>query len=406
MAAFKSMSQTNVGMFREINEDSYLDRADLGLFVIADGMGGHAAGEVASKKTVEVLEKEFETQIETLITNVQANTSQTNELVLTQLYQMVQNACKEVFYHAQQNRACQGMGSTTSLLWLHDTIGFIAHVGDSRVYLIRSGELHQLTEDHTYVNEQIKKGIMTPEEAKRSPYANVITRAMGVTESVEVDTFYFEILPGDKFLLCSDGLYNYFRNKEEIVELVSLEQDEEVATKAISLANARGGKDNISVIIVKVSGDTVDEITKHFEHRLNIIKEVIIFKNLTYKEMMLLLSMAEVKKYQKDELIANEGEKGEDFGIILKGKVDIIKKNQLLVSLSKGQQFGEMSLIDHSPRSASVVAADECEVMSISRKNFYSLIRKEPELSTKLLWGLLQVLSVRLRAANDALTQV
>lgn len=238
----KSFAKTDVGRRRKNNEDAFLVDDDLGLWVVADGMGGQAAGEVASEQAVE-----------TVHGMVASGLRQGTSSVERVLESAVQAATYMVYGLAELDSTKSGMGTTLSAVLRQPDRLVMAQVGDSRVYRIRDGRAAQLTEDHTLVNWQIQQGIITPEEAKRSKQKNVITRAVGNRDYVQVDIFPCDVRPGDKFVLCSDGLYAYVQT-EELVALA--EPGGEVAVQAmIDEANRRGGRDNITVALVEAHED-------------------------------------------------------------------------------------------------------------------------------------------------------
>ncbi|CAN0576903.1 unnamed protein product, partial [Laminaria digitata] len=196
------------------------------------------------------------------------------------------NVASSAIYHmAQRDKKRHGMGTTLSLALLVGNKAFMAHVGDSRIYLARAGQIHQLSEDHSYLWEQIKKGAITVEEAKRSPFSNVITRAVGITETVAVDTLVFDILPGDTYLACSDGLHGYIESESELAQIMSGEDGEEIPRRLIGLANARGGKDNITCVVLRVPGDAGDPSAVDVIEKLDILRRIPLFRHLAYKEL-------------------------------------------------------------------------------------------------------------------------
>jgi protein phosphatase len=247
-----SISRTDVGKRRPHNEDSHLVDDGLGLYVVADGVGGHAKGEVASLEAVEQIHA-FVKDERTLVQDFAAAPSDDKLAgVRRVLESAVQSACYMVFGMAELDPSRRGMSTTISALLLAGEAGVIAQVGDSRVYRLRQEEMIQLTEDHTLLNYKLKHGLITPEEAERAPGKNVITRAVGHRDYVEVDTACVNVVAGDRFLLCSDGLHGYLR-EPEIAALIAAEPKHAV-TKLVDLANDRGGRDNITVVLVGVKG--------------------------------------------------------------------------------------------------------------------------------------------------------
>jgi protein phosphatase len=243
---------TDIGRRRMSNEDAFLLDDELGLYVVADGMGGHAAGEVASREAVDTVMGMVRRGYDTVERFVREGpTEQTVRGVQRLLESAVQAATYMVYAIAENDPDQKGMGTTVSALLLTESHGVVAQVGDSRIYLVREGGVYQLTEDHTLVAWQVKQGIISEAEAELSPHKNVITRAVGSRDYVQVDTQTIEIGPGDLFLLCSDGLHGYVRD-EELPELLALGPEMSVS-KLIDIANARGGRDNITAVVVEVT---------------------------------------------------------------------------------------------------------------------------------------------------------
>jgi serine/threonine protein phosphatase PrpC len=246
----QSSGKSDVGRRRPHNEDSLLFDDDLGLYIVADGVGGNAKGEVASAESVELVQSWVKRWRKTLNTHVADPTPENAGLVRRLLESAVQSACYMVFGMGQLDPRQKGMSSTLSSLLISGPLAFIAQVGDSRVYLSRGGKTSQLTEDHTLVNFRLKLGLITPEEAANSPGKNVITRAVGHQDYVEVDTFDLEIERGDRFMLCSDGLHGYLLDGE-LDTLLKGDRDA-VTNRLIELANERGGRDNITTVVCDV----------------------------------------------------------------------------------------------------------------------------------------------------------
>jgi len=244
---------TDVGRRRKNNEDACLVDDELGLWVVADGMGGQAAGEIASQQAVETVHGMVRQGLSTpgRVAPGGVERAVNHERVLESA---VQGATYMVFGLAELDRTKSGMGTTLSAMLRVDQQVLLAQVGDSRIYRVRQGEAEQLTEDHTLVNWQIQQGIITPEEARTSKQRNVITRAVGNHDYVQVDILRASVEPGDRFLLCSDGLHGYLKS-HELPPLMELPGDEAVEA-LIKLANDRGGKDNITCVIVRADADS------------------------------------------------------------------------------------------------------------------------------------------------------
>lgn len=402
----QAFGKTDVGRKRKHNEDDFLVDSELGLFVVADGMGGHAAGEVASAKAVEVI-KDF---VRSKRATLDAYAADPNNFDLRDQCQdivahAIQKASSEIFEMAQQSDEKRGMGTTTVMVLRAGPKAIVGHVGDSRVYLLRNGDSHQLTEDHTLVNAQLKQGLLTKEEAENVTFQNVITRSVGYQKSVQVDTLLTDLLPGDRFLLCSDGLSGYIKD-DEWEKFLAGASPGDLPDKLIQLANHRGGKDNITAIILEVEGEATGPETTEVQARMDVLRRIPLFQHLKYKELIQLLSIVETHEVAAGEIIVQQGDEGEELFIILRGKGSVMADDAEVAELGPGSHFGEMALIDNAPRSATVRADEDTTLLSIGRDNFFSLMRRDSLLAVKLLWAFLQVLTGRLRATNEELSGV
>ena len=235
----KFAAKTDVGRKRKLNEDSFCVAEDIGLFLVADGMGGHAAGEIASSTAVDV--------VRTSLSQWLKKGPHNSELFA----RAVQLANRAVFEMAEKGAGMKGMGTTIAGILACDNSFTAANVGDSRIYRIRNG-IEQLSADHSVVGMQLSMGLITKEEAKRSAYKNVITRAVGTAGAVEVDTKDEGIIKNDMILICSDGLSSLVEDND-ILDTVNRSGDslDKACDELIGLANFNGGDDNITVVLVK-----------------------------------------------------------------------------------------------------------------------------------------------------------
>jgi len=241
---------TDLGRKRVSNEDAYFLDDELGLYVVADGMGGHAAGEVASREAVDSLYGMVKRGIGELHELVDPLSDRDARAACRLMESAVQAATYFVYSMAEIDRDKSGMGTTISALVVLGDYAVTAQVGDSRIYKLHEGAVEQVTEDHTLIAWQLKQGLITPQEAARSPHKNVITRAVGNREYVQVDTRCIRLGAGMRFLLCSDGLHGYLKD-EDIQPIVKMGGSASVQ-RFIALANERGGKDNITAILLEI----------------------------------------------------------------------------------------------------------------------------------------------------------
>jgi serine/threonine protein phosphatase PrpC len=404
--AIRFFAATDVGCVRDHNEDNFLVDKKLSLFVVADGMGGHAAGEVASAIAVRTIHEEIKRERDLLndfIAGARGASRVTNKDVLALMEHSVQRACSRIHEEAQNDAQKRGMGTTVSALLILGTRGFIAHVGDSRIYLSRGGTVQQITEDHTVFNELIKRGKLTREQIEKVGHKNAITRAVGVYERVDVDTLMLEVLPGDDFLLTSDGLTGYLESADELAPWFA--QDGDAASKGlVELAKERGGKDNITVVIIRLGGEQVDdERAKRLALKRDVLARMPLFARLGDRELLRVMQSVEVRAYENEQVVIREGDKGDELFIVLSGKVKVMRGGESLTRLGAGEHFGEMALIRAVPRSATVISDGDAELIAIRRVDFFELLRTEHEIAVKMLWQFLGVLADRLDATSSEL---
>ena len=238
------------GVVRAHNEDSLIVREDLALAAVADGMGGHSSGELASELAVNTLAENLAAFRNGAILPTTPNLD--NSMAANALLAAAVQANNKILDEASANPAHSGMGTTLSALTIADDKAVIVHIGDSRVYLCRDGVITQITEDHSLVMEQARKGILTLEEASTSRMQNILTRAMGLVRNAKMDIYEVALQEGDRLLLCSDGLFKAISD-EAFAETLGLPHPpEEVCKRLVSLANAGGGPDNITAVAVYV----------------------------------------------------------------------------------------------------------------------------------------------------------
>ena len=239
---------TDTGKVREHNEDTIAFDADIGLLVLADGMGGYNAGEVASGMATSFVKTELGRWL------TEASETATDSDVRRAMDICVDNANRAIFIAANSNPQYAGMGTTLVVGVFRDSRLLMGHVGDSRAYRLRASRLTQITHDHSLLQEQIDSGLITAEQAAFSANKNLVTRAVGVEDTVLLETHVHDVMPGDLYLLCSDGLSDMIDDETISQLLQSCELLPEAANALVDAANEAGGKDNISVVLVRVRG--------------------------------------------------------------------------------------------------------------------------------------------------------
>lgn len=244
--------RTDVGKIRTNNEDNFLIEEDIGLFIVADGMGGHSSGEVASKMAVDVTRD----SVKKFISNEQKSiigklNSQYSERT-NQLASSVRLSNQIIYESARATPQNQGMGTTIDCVLVQKDKISIAHVGDSRVYMVRANGLRQLTEDHSLTADQVRKGLLKQEEAEKSNLKNILTRAVGVDASTEVDMVEIEGQDGDYLIACTDGLNKMVSDQEILKSVSDMKTPKMIAEHLVDLANAAGGVDNTTVAVAQL----------------------------------------------------------------------------------------------------------------------------------------------------------
>ncbi len=246
--------ETNVGMKRNHNEDNFAVLDEDHLYIVADGMGGHASGEVASQMAIDTLRDFFKATASDPEATWPYKMDKARGYEENRLITGVKLANLRIYEAAQRDAKLRGMGTTlVAILVVEDGV-LIGHVGDSRVYRVREGKLEQLTEDHSLLNDYIKMKRLTEEEIANFPHKNVIVRALGMKDSVKVDTMLDGPKPGDVYLLCSDGLSGPVSDAEILASVTSTNDLKAAATRLIEKANSNGGPDNITVVMCRWIG--------------------------------------------------------------------------------------------------------------------------------------------------------
>jgi serine/threonine protein phosphatase PrpC len=317
-----------------------------------------------------------------------------------QLLEEACNASSRRIYEAAANTGRQGMTTTLVAAAIGGGTAFVAHVGDSRAYLLRDGELQQLTEDHSMVNELIRTGAMTIEDAATSRYRNVITRAVGLYPTVRADTLHVELLPHDRLLLCSDGLSDLVRTETLQNRFTQLGVAEAVDALVQDALDA-GGRDNITVIGLEPEAVLIPE---DVQERVEAMASLFLFEGLPFKARLRVGQIVNEASTTTGETLFEEGETGDAMYVVISGVYAVIVNGLEVATLGKGEHFGELCLIDKRPRSASIVCKEPGRLLTIKRSALQEFCMLEPNLGNVLLWKLVSTLGERLRGANAQLS--
>ncbi len=378
---------TDTGRVRDHNEDNFLVDSDLNLFVVCDGMGGHAAGEVASALSVRTIHQVVSEQAQVLeeFEREPSNPAR-REAVLDLLERAVTEASNRVYAAAQRDSERNGMGTTCDTLLVLAGHGFVGHVGDSRIYRRRGAQAEQLTDDHSLLNEMIRQG--RAKEGDSIPNQNAVTRAVGVRDSVVVDTFDFAVEPGDRFLLCSDGLSGYIEDDAQLRELMDGEDLESAAHRCIQHALQAGGKDNITAILVGIGADANARQTRMDSSSLEYLAGCPYFAHATPSELAQLSDLAERHGFDAGATIIEQGKPADALCVIVKGSVGVIGPDASVTVLDAGQSFGAVSLLSASAAQEAYEALEPTRLLVFRREPLFEALRDRPELAAKVMFGL------------------
>jgi serine/threonine protein phosphatase PrpC len=392
-------ASTDVGRKRSHNEDNFLVDRGLGLFVVADGMGGHSAGEVASGLAVRLLRAELEASRAVLTAFAARRPS---PVVLHELRRIlegaVQAACVRIHTEAQRVPGRSGMGTTLSALLVVGSTAVVAHVGDSRIYLYRGGQVRQLTEDHTVYNELRRRGDLSQAELDRTPQKNAITRAVGVYPRVQVDTDFLELAAGDRLLLVSDGMHGYVGHEQELAPHLDELDPGAAARSLVALANQRGGKDNITAVVIRVEGGASERALLHAVP-LGVLRRARLFAHLDDSEVRRVVDACELVELAAGNTLFQEGSDATEAYVVVGGTIEVRTEEGEPERRTVGDHVGESALVRRETRAHAARAMDDSLLLALPRGRLVGLVRSYPELGAKLLWRVACSLAERLADA-------
>lgn len=344
---------SDVGRIRKNNEDAFLCEPALGLYAVADGMGGHAGGEVASAMAMQSLRKSLAAVPDAGF--LAAPTLANRRVVLDFLRKAVLDANAEIFARAQSDPALRGMGCTLDVALVRGRSLFFAHVGDSRIYGLLGGTLYQLTEDHTFGQTLLSGGAMTVEEVQRHPQRNLLMRALGVYPKVDVDTAYLDIAPGDVFLLCSDGVHGLI----DTAQIASaLSKHAQFASRTlIDAALDAGGRDNATAVVLQVTDCSMCEpIRVGSESVRSVMASASLFADFSTAELLRVQRIAIGRLVKADEVVLQVGQPLTEVYLVIDGAMSVWRDGVQVGWFGPGDPFGAFAL--HQSDSDVLVRAD------------------------------------------------
>jgi hypothetical protein len=275
------------------------------------------------------------------------------------------------------------MGTTCTLVLVAGTRAIMGHVGDSRLYLHRDGRLHQLSTDHTLVEELVRSRAMTREQAVASQYGHALTRAVGVHPAVAVDTLVFDVLPGDRLLLCSDGVHGHL---DDAALADVLRGDlEAVAERIVDGANRAGGRDNITVVAAEVRGGDELVVPRAGDGRLETLASTFLFRDLPLAHLQRVANLSLVQDVDRGEQVLREGEPGDGLYLVMAGRLTVLRENHAFGQLAPGDCAGAQFLLGERRATATVAAVEPSRLLFIPRDDFHRLLARRPWLGIELV---------------------
>ena len=413
---FLSMSLTDKGLVRKNNEDHLLEMPEIGLFAVADGMGGELYGEVASETAINALH-DFVTENRAVIDAFQMNSSAENKVqVLDMLADALRNANAKVFKEADKRDIDGKMGTTLTALLVIDSSGFMVHTGDSRLYMIRNGETTQLSTDHTLINDY-KKQFGDYSGVFDAKFSGILTKAVGIQEYVEPEKLTFAILPEDKYLLCSDGLYNGLECDtpdfggifDAPFEDTQKEKErlKEAMRNLTDIVYKNGAPDNVSMILVSAFSEDEEEVTgtREFIKKFDKIRSMELFKDLEYKELLAVMAQVEIRTYNKYDVISKMSAADRELFIILDGKVSALKGTKLLKTFRSGDHIGDVAFLSGEIPTYNLFLDKTSSFLVIKKSAFDKIVAEEPIIGVKLLTQLATVLAKQTNIATGLINE-
>ena len=399
---FSIASACQKGLSHEHNDDFVYFNEDLNLSIVCDGVSANGHGGTAAEICASEIAS-FLYENSQLLSELDSEQESGQRGIIDLLQNAAYRASEKLVSAARGKASLRGMATTMSMLLISGNKAFLGHVGDSRIYLCRQGRFHQLTRDHTIGNDLLEKGFISAEELERHPFRNALSKSFTTSAAVSIDTLMFDILTGDRIILCSDGFYETAQKDRDLWADVLIDNTRVACEKLIDNTMALEPADDVSLILIQAHESDKAQppriSTDEFNLKAAMLQKVFLFQDLELKEVLKVMERVAILETKANESIIEEGSRATTLYVLLSGGVAVSKAGKHVATLHAGNHFGEMSLFEQQKRSASVRSSMDSRLLVMSKEDFTSLLKEDPQLGLKLMWRVAEELSHRLAAS-------
>lgn len=397
----QAVAGSHAGGVREVNEDAVLRMSKVPLYAVADGTGGAGVGDLAAAMTLQHV-RDAAADIRTALEAVAADRSTANRLALGRLMDRLFNDTSDAIRKQAEASGQARMGASLVLAMVVRTFAYIAHIGDTRAYLLRQGTLTRLTEDHSVAELRFRRGRITREEYETSPDRRVLYQALGAGFEVEVDVSEVRLAGDDLLMICSDGVAKAIGEEAMLEHLDPTDLVGSLRELLSSCIRARSA-DNVSAVLIGFAPDPGDEPLTAVT---TLLQNVFLFEGLSERELALVAPYLEEVVVEKGTTICSEGDPADAFHVLLDGRVRVSRGHTVIADVKPGAHFGELALTRSVPRETTVRALTTVRMFSLTRNRFDQLVQARPMLGARLAVRLVDVVGERLRDLSERLDAV